>query len=756
MIKQQAVKSKILSLVLLLQLVLLPIAHAAEKTPANERKPGQFDTLIARQVVNFMTQYHFDKEHRSLNPEKAKFFLETYIEGLDNLNLFFLQSDIDQFMMFAPGLDAKTRAGDITLGHLIFDKFIERLDENHTYANQMLDKGTFDFTDEARYLVNRREAEAPKDKAEQRELWQTRLRYEYLQEKLNKTEHDEIIKTLKRRYARIRRHFRELDGDDILELYLSSLTRAYDPHSDYMGRHALENFEISMKLSLHGIGALLSSPDGTCEIVRVIPGGPAALSKKVHSKDKIVAVGQADEEPVDVVDMPLRKVVDLIRGPKGTEVRLTVIPADASDTSVKKVIKLVRDRIPLESQEATAQLIEMKDGKGDTRRLGIIDLPSFYADFNLDNSKKKKDLKSTTKDVSTLLQRLKKENIEGLVLDLRRNGGGSLEEAINLTGLFISEGPVVLVKGLDGKIDVDSDTNPEIDYDGPLIVLTSRHSASASEILAGALQDYDRALIVGEKSTHGKGTVQTLIELDRYFQSKFKKEIDNKTFTPGALKITIRKFYRPSGHSTQKRGVEPDIILPSIGNHAEGVGEAELKNPLEWDFISKEDLEREEVVYTRLDRATPYVKALTAKHQKRIGNDQDFTYVREDIKRYKELIADKTVSLNEKIRVKEKEEVEAKVKRRKEEIKTRPASDLLAYKFSLKNIDMAGLPEPNLKEEDDDEDDVLDEKIKKEDEEEEKEEDKVPAIDAGMKEARLILIDYIDLYPKRGSVAVTK
>lgn len=759
MIKQQPVKSKILSLVLLLQLVLLPGAGAVDTPKANERQPGKFDNIITRQVVDFMTRFHFDKEHRKLDEEKSRFFLRTYIESLDNLNLFFLQSDIDNFMMFTRGLDAKTRAGDISIAHQIFDKFMDRLEENYKFAHQTLDTATFEFNDEARYLVNRRDADPPANKAEQRALWTTRLRYEYLQEKLNKTEHDEIIKTLKRRYDRIRRHFKELDGDDILQLYLSSLTRAYDPHSDYMGRHDLDNFEISMKLSLQGIGALLSSPDGTCEIVRVIPGGPAARSKKIHSKDKIVAVAQADEDPVDVVDMPLRKVVDLIRGEKGTEVRLTIIPASASDSSVRKVVKLIRDQIPLESQEATAQLIEMKDSKGDTRRLGVIDLPSFYADFNLDNSKKKEDLKSTTRDVSTLLKRLKKENIEGLVLDLRRNGGGSLEEAINLTGLFISKGPVVLVKGLDGDITVDRDTNPEIDYDGPLIVLTSRHSASASEILAGALQDYDRALIVGDKSTHGKGTVQTLLELDRYFQRSHRKEIADKTFAPGALKITIRKFYRPSGHSTQKKGVEPDIVLPSISNYAEGVGEAGLKNPLEWDFIPEDDLKREGVKFTRLDRATPYVKTLTEKHRKRIGSDQDYHYVREDIKRYRELIADKTVSLNEKARVKEREEAEARIKNRKEEIKARPESELLAYKFSLKNVTMDGLPEPNLVEEEE-EDEAAEAVIKKSEKdgakEEDEEEEKVRAIDAGMKEARLILLDYIDLYLKRGAVAATK
>ncbi len=749
------VKSKplLLSLVFLLAFT-TSLLTAATEAPEADRSPGKYDGLIAAKVVGIMQNYHFDKQHREFTPEKAQFFLDTYLKRLDNQKLFFLKSDIAQFQAFVPKLNQQVARGDISLAHRIFDKFIQRLEANYKFANDTLDNQTFDFSGDDHYLVNRADAEHPKNKSEQLKLWEQRLRYEYLQEKLGDKDHKEIVETLKRRYSRIRRHFTGLDGDDVLELYLASLTRAYDPHSDYMAQHSLDNFAISMKLSLQGIGALLSSPDGTCEIVRVIPGGPAAKSKKIKAKDKIVAVAQADEEPVDVVDMPLRKVVDLIRGEKGTEVRLTIIPADASDSSVRKTVKLIRDEIPLENQEATARLIEMKDAKGMQRRLGIIDLPSFYADFNLDNSKKKKELKSTSKDVAALLVRLKKEKIEGLVLDLRRNGGGSLDEAIKLSGLFIREGPIVLVKDINGSINVDRDPDKGIVYDGPLIVLTSRHSASASEILAGALQDHDRALIVGEKSTHGKGTVQTLLELDRFYDSRIRKLIAEKEFQPGALKITIRKFYRPSGHSTQTRGVVPDIILPSVNNWAEGLGEAELENPMEWDFIPKEILQAENVELAKLGRATPYVDELRKRHEQRVKQDQDFNYVREDIERYKELIKDKTVSLNEIARIKEKDDNEARSEKRKTEIKARPESDVRSYKFTLKNVDAKELPEATIGDEEPKDDEAEVEEAPDDADGEDEEED-LPVIDAGLKEARRVLLDYIDLLGKKGVVAST-
>ena len=752
------VRSKIFPLFSALLLSLAPLAAVSAEPKETDRTPGKYDGLIASEVVKIMQQYHFDKDRRKFTAEKAQFFLDTYLKRLDNQHIFFLASDIKQFQSFVPELNRRIPGGDISLAHRIFGRFMQRLEANYKFANALLNNGTFEFTGDDRYLVNRKDAAHPKNKAEQQNLWKQRLRYEYLQEKLGDQEHDEIVETLKRRYTRIRRYFRELDGDDVLEHYLASLTRAYDPHSDYMAQHSLDNFAISMKLSLQGIGALLSSPDGTCEIVRVIPGGPAARSKKLKAKDKIVAVAQADEEPVDVVDMPLRKVVDLIRGEKGTEVRLTVIPADASDSSVRKQISLIRDEIPLENQEASAKLIEMKDSKGKQRRLGVIDLPSFYADFNLDNSKKKKELKSTSKDVAALLKRLKKENIEGLVLDLRRNGGGSLDEAIKLSGLFMQEGPVVLVKDLNGQINVDRDPDKDIAYDGPMIVLTSRHSASASEILAGALQDHDRALIVGEKSTHGKGTVQTLLELERFYgrNSPVHGLIKSGEFKPGALKITIRKFYRPSCHSTQKRGVVPDIVLPSVNNWAEGLGEAQLENPMDWDFIPKETLSENNVALSRMDRAARHVETLRKLHKKRTQSDQDFAYIREDIERYKELIKDKTVSLNEAERIKEKEDNEARVEKRKTEIRSRPEPDVLSYKFTLKNLEEEGLPEAIVGDEEPEDEEEEVEEEPDSDEKGEEEEEKLPVIDAGLKETRLILLDYIDLVSKKGAVASTQ
>jgi len=749
------VKSKplLLSLVFLLAFT-TSLLTAATEAPEADRSPGKYDGLIAAKVVGIMQNYHFDKQHREFTPEKAQFFLDTYLKRLDNQKLFFLKSDIAQFQAFVPKLNQQVARGDISLAHRIFDKFIQRLEANYKFANDTLDNQTFDFSGDDHYLVNRADAEHPKNKSEQLKLWEQRLRYEYLQEKLGDKDHKEIVETLKRRYSRIRRHFTGLDGDDVLELYLASLTRAYDPHSDYMAQHSLDNFAISMKLSLQGIGALLSSPDGTCEIVRVIPGGPAAKSKKIKAKDKIVAVAQADEEPVDVVDMPLRKVVDLIRGEKGTEVRLTIIPADASDSSVRKTVKLIRDEIPLENQEATARLIEMKDAKGMQRRLGIIDLPSFYADFNLDNSKKKKELKSTSKDVAALLVRLKKEKIEGLVLDLRRNGGGSLDEAIKLSGLFIREGPIVLVKDINGSINVDRDPDKGIVYDGPLIVLTSRHSASASEILAGALQDHDRALIVGEKSTHGKGTVQTLLELDRFYDSRIRKLIAEKEFQPGALKITIRKFYRPSGHSTQRKGIVPDIIYPSV-NNVRDIGEAELKNPLPWDIIPEEKLEQAGITFEKMHEVDKLVSPLQERLAQRVEKDQDWKYVLEDIERYKELKARKYVTLNEEKRIQEQKDIEDINDSRRKEINERKFPTFTRYSLTLKNVSEDKLPEPkqatDIIEVEEDEDGLVEKE-----EEGEEEEEPMPVVDVGMKEAKRILLDMLSLLSTKPAVATNR
>ncbi len=738
------------------------------------------DPYIVRLTAGMLTQQHY--LGLPLNDAISSKFLDRYIETLDNIHLHFLQSDIQDFERYRTTLDELTvKQGDPTAARFIFRRFLERLDQRVTHVQELLETEAFTFTGDERYNLNRKEAPRPKNLEEARQLWRQHLRYEILQEKLAKEKPEEIAKKITRRYARLVRSFKELDAEDIFEIYLSALTHVYDPHSDYMGKRSLDNFNVGMSLSLFGIGALLQSEDGYCKIKSLVAGGPAERSNKLKENDRIIGVAQGAAEPVDVMDMKLSKVVDMIRGTKGTEVRLTVIPADAPDSSIRKVVTMIRDEIKLEDQEAKARIIDLPSSDDKTVRLGVIDLPSFYADFEAD---KRKDgqRKSTTTDVKKLITKLKKENVGGIILDLRRNGGGSLEEAINLTGLFIQEGPVVQVRdpGPKGKITVDDDTDPSIDYAGPLIVLTSRFSASASEILVGALQDYGRALIVGDSSTHGKGTVQSLIKLDPYFRLGPKL-----TNSPGALKLTIRKFYRASGLSTQKDGVTPDIVLPSVNNYAE-VGEASLENPLEGDSIPS-------AKFDKLDLIQPLLPQLKARSEKRVASDRDYDYVREGIEQYKKQLADKTASLNEQQRIKERDEIDNRKKARDAEMKSRKDSDDKIYEITLKNADLPGLPEPVAKTnmvskvEENKPGDPLskvaksstdetqksaapktDDSAKKsssaddEDGTEDAGDPKITPVDVAMKEARRILMDLVSLWPadnalaRAASPAVTK
>lgn len=500
-----------------------------------------------------------------------------------------------------------------------------------------------------------------------------------------KTDAEEIIETLNHRYHRNLRFFEEWNNEDVLQTYLTALARVYDPHSDYLGRAQLEGFSISMSLSLFGIGAELISEDGYCRIRRLLAGGPAIKSKLIKENDRIVAVAQSNQPPVDIVDMSLNKAVELIRGPKGTEVRLTIIPAGA-DASTRTVLSLVRDEIPLEDSAAKARIIEMPDARGGNVRLGVIDLPSFYATFDTSNSKEKHEPKSTTADVAILLSKLKQENVAGVILDLRRNGGGSLEEAIRLTGLFIKTGPVVQVRDENGGEQKLGDNDPSVLYDGPLVVLTSRFSASASEIVAGALQDYGRALIVGDISTHGKGTVQSVNQLRPYIQYPDA----SVTNDPGALKLTIKKFFRPSGVSTQLKGVVPDIVLPSVLNESKDIGESSLDNPLPGDPI-------ESAAYDHFNLVEPYLPELRKRSAERIAADREFAYVREDIEQFKKHQADKTISLNEQQRLKEQDEAEARQKARDKERLARPEPTEKVYELTLKLAALPGLPPPVAK-----------------------------------------------------------
>jgi carboxyl-terminal processing protease len=713
--------------------------------PAASLKFDPDNNIVAQLTAEMLMKQHY--LGLPLNDAVSGKFLDRYIETLDNLHLHFLQADLEEFDKYRTLLDDLTvKRGDATPGRVIFKRFLERLEERVGYVQELLANELFTFTGDDRYNLNRKEAPRPKDMAEAKQLWRQHLRYEILQEKLAKEKPDEIAKKISRRYARLLRTFKDLDGQDIFEIYLSALTHVYDPHSDYMSGASLANFNVSMALSLFGIGALLQSEDGYCKIKELKPG-PALRSQKLKENDRIIAVAQGDGEPVDVVDMKLSKVVELIRGPKGTEVRLTIIPADAPDPSTRKVVKLIRDEIKLEDQEAKAKIIDFPTEDGKTVRLGVIDLPSFYADF--DDRRKESERKSTTTDVKKLLRKLVQEKVGGVILNLRQNGGGSLEEAINLTGLFIKEGPVVQVRDPNNKVSIDEDTDPSMVYGGPLIVLTSRFSASASEILAGALQDYGRAVIVGDSATHGKGTVQSLIRLDPYT-----RPFSRSTNNPGAVKLTIRKFYRASGSSTQLKGVTPDLVLPSVNNYAE-VGESSLENPLPWDTIRSAPFEK-------LNLVQPLLAELKSRSDKRLGNDKDFEYIREDIEQYKKALADKTVSLNEAKRLKERDEIEARRKARLAELKSRKESEEKVYEITLRLTDQPGLPDPvsktntlakaNLNGEphksaegtpatSDGDDDEADEDLQ------------VSPIDVPLKEAKRILVDLIELSHSTAAVA---
>jgi carboxyl-terminal processing protease len=712
------------------------------------------EPLVARLVARLLPRSHYSR--LPFDDTMSSRFLDRYIENLDNLRLHFLQSDLAEFEEYRTRLDDLTLLGDTDPGRVIFDRFLTRVEQRVAFAGEVLKNERFDFTGNDEYLLDREDAPFPKDMEEARALWRQHLRFEVLQEILANTKSKEkegedegagekveelrpnglsgeVEKTISRRYARLLKTLKDFDGGDVFQYYLGALTHVYDPHSDYLGRATLENFAINMNLSLFGIGAVLTSEDGYCKVRELRPG-PAMRSKKIKEGDRIVAVAQGDEgEPVDVVDWKLSKIVEIIRGPKGTKVRLTLIPVDAADPSERREISLVRDEIKLEDEEAKAQVIDLPGTDGGVRRVGVIDLPSFYQTLDIGSPNGRSEMKSTTMDVAVLLGKLKEEKVEGIILDLRKNGGGSLKEAIDLTGLFIKDGPVVQVRDSRGQVMVDEDPSSDIYYSGPLVVLTSRFSASASEILAGCLQDYGRALIVGDSSTHGKGTVQSLIEL----QPMLAHMLDDRDSNPGAVKVTIRKFYRASGASTQLKGVVPDVILPSVNNVAD-VGESSLDDPLPWDTISAAKYDRE-------NRIAGVVDELRGRSEKRLSGNKDYEYVREDIGLYQERKETKTISLNLAKRLEEKAENEARLESRKTERKARPASEEKIYEITLKDVDKPGLPEAMDPTKPKKNGSALSDEGAVDEGSDEEEDDAGPIIDAMLDEAKRVLLDLVDL-----------
>ncbi len=687
--------------IILLCLFIVAGCTAVKKTtPSAQEVPsfGPNDARISYVTARLLETYHYSQH--PLDEEMSKKFFDGYLEALDPQHIHFLQSDIADFARYRTNLDTLTidyhGASDLTPAREIFQRFLERLKQRVAYMDPILKHDEFQFYTRDHILLDRRKAPYPKNLTEAQNLWRQQLLYDYLQEKLSrevsptnsnaivslpKSAPAEIAEKLARHYHWILRIFTNWNGSDILQAYLNALTHAYDPHSDYLNTSHAQDFSIDMSLSLFGIGAQLHSEDGYCAIVSLIPGGPAAKSKQLKENDRIIAVAQGKQPPVDVVDMDISKAVQLIRGPKGTEVQLTIIPAD--DPSSRRVVSLIRDEIKLEDQEAKALLIEIPDGRGGTNRLGVIDLPSFYATINLAGSSGHSTPKSTTADVSKLIKKLEQEKVAGIIIDLRYNGGGSLEEAVHFTGLFITNGPVVLARLPDGRVVADGNNDPSELYGGPLIVLVNRFSASASEIVAGALQDYGRALIVGDTSTYGKGTVQNLNPLRPFIWSA------NESITndPGTVKITIRKFYRVSGASTQLRGVIPDIVLPDPLSYSTSIGENSLENALPWDTIPSAN-------YDKLNLVQPYLAPLRLSSEARLATNQDFIYIRQDIGEMQKLQADKTVSLNERERLKELEEENGRQKARDQERLARKATDVKFYELTVEKADQPGLPPP--------------------------------------------------------------
>jgi carboxyl-terminal processing protease len=708
-----------------LLLVVTAVSSISLWGAGTEPDPGQVEISVGR----LLEQGHYSRQ--KLSDDISKRLLKNYLEQLDYNHLFFTQKDVDEFTAkYATSLDDDILLGNPKPAFEIFDRYKQRVEERVAKV-KILVKRPFDFTSDKSVELNRQKAGWPKDEKEADQIWEDRIAAELLGVKLNKHAIESGPITVTRRFDQVLRYAREQSREDVIETFLSALAQTYDPHSEYLGRSDLENFSINMRLSLVGIGAVLQSEDGYAKIIELVPGGPAQTDGRLKVSDRITAVAQGNKDFVDTVDMKLDKVVEMIRGKKGTTVRLQVIPATATDPSERKVIEIVRDEIKLKDQEARAELIEKRSGSKPPVRLGWLTLPSFYADMEHSGDAKSK---STTRDVKALIERLKKEGIQGLVLDLRRNGGGSLEEAVNLTGLFIPKGPVVQAKDSNGNIAVSRDRDTQVVWDGPLVVLTNRLSASASEIVAAALQDYGRAVIVGDGNTFGKGTVQTMLEIGRFIPF-----LGSDDENAGALKLTIQKFYRIAGGSTQLKGVESDIVLPSPYDLPD-IGESALKQPLPHDSVDPVRFEKSE--------NTPlFLQELRSRSAARVASNPEFAYILTDLQRVAEKIETNSVSLNENSRRAELDKDKMRKEKRSAERAERPKLDQSVYELKLEDLNRSELT-------------PVSGEIRKtgsektESEDSEDLEDQEPEVDAVYAETLNILADLVELShtPKTASV----
>lgn len=601
---------------------------------------------IGQVITQFLSFYHYKKQ--PLNDSLSAVIFKEYLQTLDNGKLYFLKSDIENFEKYKMQVDDFLKIGNLTPAFEIFNVFKKQLAERIKYIDVLL-KEKFDFTVQESFLPDREKADWANSSGELDELWRLRLKNDALNMTLSGKEWKSTQDLLAKRYHNYHKIILQYEAEDVFALFMNSFTKVYDPHTDYFSPPASENFTIAMKLSLEGIGATLRQDGDYTSVASIVPGGPAFKSKLIHEEDKIVGVAQGEDgEMVDIIGWRLDDAIQLIRGKKGTVVRLQIMKAKDGPNAPPTEIKIVRDEVKLEEQAAKDEILNIEEN-GINFKLGVVKLPSFYTDFE-GQQKGKPDYRSTTRDVKNILTKLKEQKIDGIILDLRNNGGGSLQEAIQLTGLFIKEGPVVQVKNASNSIEVDKDTDPSVTYDGPLVVMVNRFSASASEIFAAAIQDYGRGIIVGS-NTFGKGTVQNMIDLNRTIPMANKKL--------GQLKLTIAKFYRITGSTTQHLGVKPDINFPSQFT-AKEFGESGQQSALPWDQIPSTQFKR----FSDLSKS---ISILQKKHEERVIKDPEFQYLLQDVEEFTKNREKKEISLNETIRKQERNDAEARRKQREEE-----------------------------------------------------------------------------------------
>lgn len=632
-------KNKLLWILLAFTLAALNTTQAAPQL-----MPLQQQSQAAHLSAEVLTKYHY--KHLPLDDILSSKIFDNYLKDLDGEKVFFLQADIDQFADARTKLDDAILNEDLSIPFAIYNLYQQRITERFTYARSLLTKG-FDFENKESYQYSRNNAPWPKSEGEMNDLWRKRVKNDWLRLKLAGKDYKGIVDTLGKRYDNSLNSISKVKSDDVFQIFMNAYAMAIDPHTNYLGKRASDEFDISMRLSLVGIGAVLQNKDECTTIRELVGGGPAALSGKLKVGDCIVGVGQGENSPTtDVMGWRIDDTVALIRGAEDSVVRLDVLPAEAGPDGKHKLISLVRKKISLDKQAAKRSIIEVKDGST-TRHIGVITLPGFYQDFAARRNGAK-DFKSATRDVSRLLEELKKDKVDSVLMDLRNNGGGSLDEAVELTNLFIGKGPVVQQRDSEGEVTVANGSNTGLAWNGPLGVLINRASASASEIFAAAIQDYGRGVVIGEPS-FGKGTVQTVVDLDQLAKNEKPKF--------GELTMTIAQFFRINGGTTQLHGVTPDISLPTMTD-AEDFGESSYDNALPWTQIKAAD-------YTPTGNLTGVVPILIANHDARISKDKDFQYLQEDITEFNTQRKKNLISLNETDRHKEREAQEARVKLRK-------------------------------------------------------------------------------------------